>query len=485
MGKTKLTTEEFIKRAKTVHGDKYDYSQTIYVNSRSKVKINCPIHGIFHQKANHHLSGSKCPKCNTQDKSLTTEEFIKRAKTVHGDKYDYSQTIYVNKRTKVKIIDDGIIKYILPSNHLNAKSHVRGLINTKDTEHFIHRAKLIHGNKYDYSKCNYTHNQTKIEIICSIHGSFWQTPNNHTKPNGSGCPKCDNSQYEEYIENYLNKNKINHIFRDKDKCGVEVDFYIPTHNLAIEVDGMYWHSELNNRSKNYHLNKTNLCKDNGVKLLHITDYEFKFKGNIIKSKLNSILGINKRKIHGRKCEIREIDSKLKSKFLNKYHLQGNDTASVKLGLFYKDRLVSVMTFCKRRVALGKKSNKQDEYELSRYCGNFNFYVIGGASKLLKYFERNYNPSKIVTYADKRWSTGDLYFKLGFTHTHDSKPNYWYFKNGYIKTGEIYHRFNFRKSELPKKLETFDPNKTEWENMIDNGWDRYWDCGNMVFEKIYS
>ena len=133
--------------------------------------------------------------------------------------------------------------------------------------------------------------------------------------------------------------------------------------------------------------------------------------------------------------------------------------------------------------MGRKVSGEGEYELSRYCGNFHFYVIGGASKLLKYFERNYKPKKIVTYADKRWSMGDLYFNLGFTHTHDSTPNYWYFKNGYIKTGEIYHRFNFRKSELPKKLEIFDPNKTEWENMQDNGWDRFWDCGNMVFEKI--
>ena len=107
------------------------------------------------------------------------------------------------------------------------------------------------------------------------------------------------------------------------------------------------------------------------------------------------------------------------------------------------------------------------------------YVVGGASKLLKYFERNYIPSKITTYSDERWSVGDMYFKIGFEYKHTSKPNYWYYDK-YLR--KRFYRFNFRKSELSKKLETFDPNKTEWQNMQDNGWDRIWDCGNKVFEK---
>ena len=94
---------------------------------------------------------------------------------------------------------------------------------------------------------------------------------------------------------------------------------------------------------------------------------------------------------------------------------------------------------------------------------------------------NYKPSKIVTYADKRWSYGDVYYKLGFEHSHDSQPNYWYFHK--TNMTKVYHRFNFRKSELNKKLDSFDPNKTEWENMKLNGWNRIWDCGNMVFIKV--
>jgi len=548
----KVTTENFIQRAKLKHGDKYDYSLTDYVNQKTKVKIICPEHGVFEQLYGNHLAGNGCPKCANYSRIvMNTNLLIERARKAHGDKYDYSLVKYIGNKNKVKIIcpEHGVFKQA-PYHHMNGHGCPKCTVGNKgfDTDKFIERARNVHGDKYDYSLVKYKHNLTKVKIICPEHGVFEQTPRIHVNckancpkcanitvskkikytqdyyiklcnekhnnrydyslvkymgiknkikiicpehgifvqnaghhANGSNCPKCaiHDSKAHSYIKEFLSKNNIQFTENNKSYISpLELDFYLPDYNLAIEINGIYWHSELKGRDKNYHLNKTKACLDKGIKLIHINENEFVNSLPIIKSKLNSILDINKRKIHGRKCEVREIDTTLKSKFLNKYHLQGNDKASVKLGLFYKDRLVSVMTFCKRRIAMGKKTTEEGEWELSRYCGNFHFYVIGGASKLLKYFERNYNPKKIVTYADKRWSTGDLYFNLGFTHTHDSAPNYWYFKSEY----KLYHRFNYRKSELPKKLDTFDPNKTEWENMVDNGWNRIWDCGNMVFEK---
>ena len=138
-----------------------------------------------------------------------------------------------------------------------------------------------------------------------------------------------------------------------------------------------------------------------------------------------------------------------------------------------------MTFGACRLALGNKS-ESDKYELLRYCGNFNFTIIGGASKLLSFFEKKYKPKNIISYADKRWSNGDIYYKLGFIHVRDTQPNYWYFDRHY----KFYHRFGFRKSVLNKKLEYFNPELTEWENMKNNGWNRVWDCGNILFEKKY-
>jgi very-short-patch-repair endonuclease len=484
-------TQSFIEKAKETHGDKYDYSLVDYNGSKSKVKIICPEHGVFEQNANNHIfSKNICPKCayicRGNDKKYDTQKFIKKAIEIHGDKYDYSLVDYKDSQKKVKIIcpEHGEFEQ-KPNTHLNGSGCFKCGQNTCRKSKiynydFIKKAKDIHGDKYDYSLVDYCGINECVDIICDIHGIFKQTPHSHIK--GSGCSKCGNqfSLQHETIKLFLIQHNIK--FEENTRSLIpplELDFYLPDHNIAIEINGIYWHSELRGKDKNYHLNKTTLCKEKGIKLLHINENEFINSPRIVISKLKSILNISKRKIHGRNCEVREIDTKLKSKFLNKYHLQGNDKASVKLGLFYKDRLVSVMTFCKRRIAMGKKSSEEGEYELSRYCGNFNFYAIGGASKMMKYFERNYKPSKIVTYADKRWSTGDLYFKLGFTHTHDSKPNYWYFQ----KSDKLYHRFNFRKSELPKKLEAFDPNKTEWQNMKDNGWDRIWDCGNMVFELI--
>ena len=141
-----------------------------------------------------------------------------------------------------------------------------------------------------------------------------------------------------------------------------------------------------------------------------------------------------------------------------------------------------MTFGKRRIALGKKSTEEGEFELLRYCTLGNFNVIGGAGKLLKYFEREYNPSKIVSYADRRWSQGNLYKQLGFQLSHISQTNYWYIYN---QTNIRLYRFNFRKNVLEKKLENFDKHLSEFENMKNNGYDRVYDCGNYYFEKNYK
>lgn len=500
MASKPITKERFIERAIKKYGSKYDYNHVNYGNYISRVKIICPEHGEFWQSPKEHLrSKHGCQKCGDKKindkRTLTTGEFIKRSKKIHNHKYDYELVDYKNNITKVKIICPihGVFEQD-PCNHLrgngcNKCGQDRLAKKVSVTvDNFISRSNLIHENKYDYSLVkNITPIiSTKVPIICPEHGVFEQIAHNHLS--GYGCLKCSHngkSKDEAILEKYFIKNNISYskntyqILNKK-----ELDFYLPDYNIAIEINGMYWHNETKGKHKYHHLDKLNLCKDKNIRLLQYTDYDLTVKKNIVFSQLNSILNINKKKIHGRKCIVKEIDTKTKSKFLNKYHLQGNDKAMVKLGLFYNNRLVSVMTFCKRRIAMGKKSSEEGEYELSRYCVNFNFYILGGASKLLKYFERNYTPSKIVTYADKSRSVGDLYYKLGFEHLHDSNPNYWYFKSHYL-IDKIYHRFNFRKNVLSEKLDLFDPNKTEWENMRANKWYRYWDCGNMVFVKVFQ
>ena len=185
----KLTTSEFIKKAKKIYGDKYDYSNVVYKNSNTKVTIVCPVHGEFEQRASNHLLGVGCPSCGG-NKKLTTKEFIKRAKERHSSKYDYSKVDYKNTAAKVCIIcpDHGEF-YQKPCLHLQGygcpKCGGSYRLSTKD---FIERAKSVHNCLYDYSKVEYKNSYTPVEIFCKVHGYFKQRPANHLQ--GQGCPTC-------------------------------------------------------------------------------------------------------------------------------------------------------------------------------------------------------------------------------------------------------------------------------------------------------
>ena len=300
------------------------------------------------------------------------------------------------------------------------------------------------------------------------------------------CLKCDpliagfsNAEKEiaEYVKSIVGEENV--IENDREVLdGLELDVYIPSKKIAIEYDGLYWHGEHNGKkARNYHLSKTVGCMNKGVKLLHIFEDEWNNKKELVKTKISHIIGgIDKTEaIYARKCIIKPI--KNCSKLLNENHIQGNCPASIKLGAFYDNELVAVMTLGNRRVAMGKKTSEVDEYELLRFATNKR--VVGIASKLFSYFVKEYHPQKITTYADRRFSVGNLYEKLGFTKVSETQPNYWYFKID--NTNKRWHRFNFRKQELPKKLETFDINLTEFQNMVNNGYDRIWDCGNIKYE----
>lgn len=201
----RLTTEEFIKKSIKKHGNKYDYSKVEYVNTKTKVYIICPEHGEFWQSPDHHLQGHGCPKCSGL--VTNTKEFIEKAKSVHGNKYDYSKVKYVNCHTKVCIIcpEHGEF-WQNPSDHINGsgcpkcKAEKIGNINRKGKYSFIEEAKNVHGDKYDYSKVEYTNNKAKVCIICHEHGEFWQVPCDHLK--GCGCPKCGHILTRQKITKY-------------------------------------------------------------------------------------------------------------------------------------------------------------------------------------------------------------------------------------------------------------------------------------------
>jgi len=254
--------------------------------------------------------------------------------------------------------------------------------------------------------------------------------------------------------------------------GKELDIYLPDVKIAIEFNGTYYHSDLY-KDKNYHLNKTKECNDLGIKLIHIWDSDWIYNNDIIKSILINQLSKTPNKIYARKCNIKEITKKESVLFLKTNHLQGNAICKYSLGLYYDDELVSVMTFGKLRKNL-KQTHIEGHYELIRFCNKLNTNVIGGASKLFKHFINKYNPYKIISFANRDWSDGKLYNQLNMTQLKPTPPGYNWFKSK-IK----YNRFNFRKDILVSQGE----NKllTEYEIMLNKGYYRVWNTGNLKFE----
>jgi hypothetical protein len=249
-----------------------------------------------------------------------------------------------------------------------------------------------------------------------------------------------------------------------------LDIVIPSKQVAIEFNGIYWHSELQGRGRSYHLTKTEQCYKKGIQLLHVFEDEWYNKRDIVKSIISNKLGCSARTIYARKCKIVNVDKQQCSHFIDTNHIQGSVNNTVRLGLMYNGELVCIMTFSKSRYS-------KHQYEMYRFCNIIDTHVVGGASRLFKHFINQYNPTSIVSYSDKRWSTGDMYNKLGFTHLHDSAPNYKYFLNG---TMRLLSRIKFQKHKLRNILEKYDAALSEWDNMQSNKYNRIWDCGNGVW-----
>ena len=259
------------------------------------------------------------------------------------------------------------------------------------------------------------------------------------------------------------------------KDRLEIDIFIPDLKLGFEFNGLYWHSELF-KEKNYHINKTNHFLDRGIKIIHIWEDDWINKKDILKSQIKNWLNLTERKVFARKCQIKKItDPKIVRDFLNKNHIQGSVRTVLNIGMFYDNELISLMTFDHSE---GRKTISDSEWNLSRFCNKINTNVIGGASKLLSYFSKEYKPSRIITFADKEWSIGDLYYRLGFERIGDSNPNY-----KYIVDKVRVNKQRFKKSNLVK--EGYDINKSESKIMFELGIHKIYDCGQIKFEKIFN
>jgi len=495
----KLNNRNIEHYKKILNNDKLNINDNVNVSiedvtkgSHVEVVVQCDECGLekkmLYKTFNRYIGGYYCTKCVKKIKTKKTmneiygvdvplqnksikEKFLITCKLKYGVEYPIQNKNILDKRNKTNLEKYGT-EHVSLNNNIRNKQTLTKITNIID--------KLL-----DDKFLNYDFNSKTIQLKCvkgHIYKTDYQTIYNRIKYNSVVCNVCNpighfSSDSENRLLEFFKENYDDEIIeKDRDILnGKELDIYLPDLNLAFEFNGVYWHNELY-KDKNYHLNKTEKCLEKGIQLIHIWEDDWNYKQEIIKSMILNKLGKTQNKIYARKCEIKEIkDNKLIREFLIKNHIQGFVGSLIKLGLFYENELVSLMTFGKKRKFMNSNS-KDGEYELLRFCNKLNTNVIGGASKLFTYFSKKYSFREITTYADRSYSNGKLYGTIGFTFISKTQPNYYYVVDGVRK-----HRFGFRKDVLIK--EGYDVNTTEHEIMLKRKIYRIYDSGSLKFIKL--
>jgi len=470
-------TEEFKEKMKKTSLQKYgveNYSQTEDYLLKSK-DTNLKKFGVENYSKTEECQNKikeTCLQKFGKENYSQTEDYLLKCKKTSLQKYgveNYSQTEECQNKMKETCLE-----------RYGVESYMK--INLKNI-HFWDNKKFIEDNFFTKEK------YLKLEYFmkffnCSITASYKKL-----KELNIDYKKYQGVSEAEYIINdYINSLNLETIQSDRKILNNhELDILIPEKNVAFEYCGLMFHSHgisdysmFNNpkEDKHKHSKKYEDTKEKGIHLYTIFENEFieLHKREIWFSMISNALGKSSKRIGARKTDLRIVNNKDKDKFLEANHMQGKLVSSINLGLYYKDELVSLMTFA-------YKDSKNKVYKLERFCNKKHHLIQGSSSKLLKYFENNYECNELISYANKRWSNGDLYKTLGFELYNESEPNYFYFKQNDIT--KLWSRVSFQKHKLKKKLEVFDDSLSETQNMYNNGYRKIYDCGNYCFRKKYN
>lgn len=513
--KSTLMTDQVKDKIKKTKLEKYGDEN--FVNYEKAKKTNLIKYGTEHTLSVEKVrdKGKKTKKEKYNDENFNNRnKAIQTTRDKFGVDFAIQNKDVLNKQKKTNIEKYGVENPIKNEDIKNKKNKTNlekyGFENATQNPEVKEKIKIAYYNKFPetlilnklknnnlelLSEYSGIREKTKYKVynfICkTCNTKFDGTFNNNRPPICRVCyPIYKNNLMHHEFRSFLIELGFENKFSENNLRIIspfELDFYIESENLAFELNGNYYHSEIGGtKDRTYHLNKTKKCFDKGIKLIHIFEDEWMFQKDIIKSKIKNLLNVIKNKIYARKCYIKIVNVEGKRDFLNNNHIQGDTVDEIRLGLFFNDELVSLITFIKLRNWLGDKNIKEGSWELSRFCSKIDYNVIGGFSKLLNYFIKNYNPKFILTFADCRWSGLDIekmvYSKNNFEFIKFTPPSYWYFTKGdYLKR---YHRFTFNKKKLNKLVENKDENfsiMTEWELAQQLKMDRIWDCGNIRFE----
>jgi len=407
-----------------------------------------------------------------------SEVFLNKTKNTNIEKYGYDNPMK-NEFIKQKSYQTSLVNYgeIYPMRNIDIK------LKTNQT-----KEKKLFDKYKNTNLISYNINDKVITYKCSNNHTCkidYSTFINRLKLKTEICTICNpigsfsNSGYEVQLRKYIKTiydgeitYNVKNILKQQ-----EIDIYIPELKLGFEFNGLFWHSEYN-LPKDYHLNKTEECEKNGIKLIHIFEDDWLYKNEIIKSKISNILGKNS-KINIEECEIKEIsDNGTIKDFLEENHLKGFVDSKYKIGLFYNNVMMSIMTFGNLRKKI-EQTNIANKYEMLRFCSLKNMNIDTSAEHLLNYFIKKYNPIEIIGYDDRSWSDPQLYNKLGFIFVCTTKPDYYY-----IVDGKRIHRHMFNKNILIKRYPKLS-DKTEHEIILEKKIFRIYDSGKSKYKLILT
>lgn len=469
-GKRPDPWESVLSRCRQTHGDKYQYRG--YTQIAAKFEVLCETHGWFSQEVFNHLKGHGCQKCAGKIRGdvarQTSKQIATRGQETHSSRYTYLEDSILGTRPKMQITcpDHGIFeqsagKHLAGQGCPKCSAEGRGSDLRLTKDEFVRAANKVHRNKYQYGE--FTKTAADCEIICTEHGLFTQWANNHLK--GSGCPKCSSkvSSAQLEITSFINKlgfETQDDFIYDIKTSKREVDILVPSKNLAIEYNGVWWHCSKYKEIRDHQQKQLEL-EALGIRCIQIFSDEWQTRRLQVKSLLRQALGVQEDKVYARKTKIVKVSLSDAIAFHDKHHIQGS-THGIHWGLEYEGQLVMVMTF----------KVKDGGWDLARLCSSVQ--VVGGASKLFKHFVKEVQATCVVSFSDIRLFSGKVYETLGFVKDAVLPPSYTYTSSG---TNRREHKFNFRHKNLASKFpDTYDPNLSEKENTEKAGYYRVYDCG---------
>ena len=490
-----LNSEVAIGRLQSKYPE-IDFSKSVYKGAHEVLTAVCPKHGEITKKVTH-WSINGCVQCNKefrqssdyvhgtparvsgwkrhneQSRLTAKQKWLDWTKTEEAQKFDFSESEYVKSRANIRVRckEHDIWFTGYPDSFIEGrnacpecvKRRVKDFLTISEDQRVV-QARVVHGDRYEYVSVPDTrHGMATIK--CPVHGEFSQNFGNHLQ--GNGCPACVGSTSKgeislaEFVASLVPiRTKVRDVISPK-----ELDIFVPSTNVAVEYNGLYWHSE--DYAGTQHMrNKWELTTKLGTRLINVFEDEWMLKTDIVKRSIVAALGLS-RTTYAKVYTVAPVSKPDAEAFLNNYHISGNRNGSYRVGL-YVDKELHAVLVC--------GSHATHQWEIIRYAASHN--IVGGFRRLFSKFVQELNPANCVSYCDLRYGRGKTYEDAGFKLDKITDPDYWWYK----KNTRI-PRYQTQKHKLntdPRFRDHYDPGLSETEICTAAGYRRIWGVGHNKY-----